>query len=69
MGFQLWDAGWLRMLKCESVSARRAVYRPTGFSLCPSWNRAAQDTFSRHPPHLPSNWAIQEMEKRVSLQF
>ena len=60
-GWGCWSARvWVHGELCTDLQASAS---------CPSWNRAAQDTFNRHPPHLPRNWAIQEMEKRVSLQF
>lgn len=69
-GLSLWDAEWLKMLQeCESVRVRGELCTDLqAAASCPSWNRAAQDTFSRHPPHLPRVWAAQEMEKSVSLQ-
>ena len=53
LGFQLWDAGWLRMLKCESVSAWRAVYRPTGFSLL-SFLESCSTGYLQQTPTPPS---------------
>ena len=53
LGFQLWDAGWLRMLRCESVSAWRVVYRLTGCSLL-SFLASCSTRYLQQTPTPPS---------------